>query len=148
MLVEPGAGEVQLISCVRQTLYFTSQIRKDRVVMKVAMLGRSSCRPEGDTGQKLSLVQKLGWGTVMVSISISPGSHCCRRLRSLVAISCLSSLDSLGSNREKTASSPDRKVTWCSLFSRAAVAITGLSFLIPLSRWIVVRRFKGALGKE
>ena len=28
-LVEPGAGEVQLISCVSQTLYLTSQSRKD-----------------------------------------------------------------------------------------------------------------------
>ena len=84
----------------------------------------------------------------MASMSISPGSQSSRRLRSLVAISCLSSLDSLWSNREKTASSPDRKVRWCSLFSRAAVAITGLSFLIPLSHWIEVRRFRGALGKE
>ena len=60
LLVEPGAGEVQLIAYVRQTLYFTSQSRKDRVVMRVAILGRSSCRPEGDTGQKVSLAQKLG----------------------------------------------------------------------------------------
>ena len=29
ILVEPGAGEVQSISCVSQTLYFTSQSRKD-----------------------------------------------------------------------------------------------------------------------
>ena len=101
LLVEPGAGEVQLIAYVRQTLYFTSQSRKDRVVMKVAMLGRSSCRPEGDTGQKLSLVQKLGWGTVMVLISILPGSHCCRRLRSLVAISCLSCWIALGQTGRK-----------------------------------------------
>ena len=118
------------------------------MVMKVAILGRSSCRPEGDTGHKVSLVQKWGWGTVMLSISISLGSHCSMRLWSLVAIFCLSSVDSLVSNREKTASSPDRKVRWCSLFSRAAVAITGLSFLIPLSRWIEVRRFRGALGEE
>ena len=62
-----GAGEVQLISCVCQSLYFTSQSRKDQVVMKDVMLGRSSCRPEGDTDQT---VQKLGWGRVMVLISI------------------------------------------------------------------------------
>ena len=79
----------------------------------------------------------------MVSMSISPGSHSSRRLRSLAAISCLSSLDSLGSNREKTASSPDRKVRWCSLFSRAAVVITGIFFLITLGYWIVFRRFRG-----
>ena len=59
--------QVQLISCVCQSLYFTSQSRKDRVVMKDVMLGRSSCRPEGDTDQT---VQKLGWGRVMVLISI------------------------------------------------------------------------------
>ena len=81
-------------------------------------------------------------------MSISLGSYCSRRLTSFVAISCLSSVDSLVSNREKTESWPDRKVRWCSLFSRAAVVITGLSFLIPLSHWIAVRRFRGALGKE
>ena len=58
----------------------------------------------------VSLVQKLGWGTVMVLIIISLGSYCSRRLMSLVAISCLSSVDSLVSNREKTGSLTDRKV--------------------------------------
>ena len=134
--------------CHSGNFFFTSQSRKDLVVMKVAILGRSSCRPEGDTGQKVSLAQKWGWGKVMLSISIFLGSHCSMRLWSLVAISCLSSVDSLMSNREKTASSRDRKVRWCSLFSRAAMAITGLSFLILLSRWIEVRRFRGALGEE
>ena len=92
MLVKSGEGKMQVLARVGQTM---SQSRKNLVVMKVAMLGRSSCRPEGDTGQKVSLVQKLGWGPVMVSISISLGSYCSRRLMSLVAISCLSSVDSL-----------------------------------------------------
>ena len=87
-------GKVQVLAGVGQAMYFTSQSRKNLVVMKVAMLGRCSCRPEGDTGQKVSLVQKLGWGPVMVLISISPGSYCSRRLMSLAAISCLSSVDS------------------------------------------------------
>ena len=57
-----------------------------------------------------SPLQKMGSGTVMVSISISLGSYCFRRLMRMVAISSLSSVDSLVSNREKTGSLPDRKV--------------------------------------
>ena len=106
--MKSGEGKVQVLAWVGQKMYFTSQSREDLVGVNVAILGCSSCRPEGDTGQKLR------WGTVMVSISISLGSYCSRRLMSLVAISCLSSVDSLVSNREKTASSPDRKVRWCS----------------------------------
>ena len=40
-------GKVQVLAGVGQAMYFTSQSRKDLVVMKVAMLGRSRCRPEG-----------------------------------------------------------------------------------------------------
>ena len=101
MLVKSCEGKVQVLAGVGQAMYFTSQSRKDLVVMKVAILGRSSCRPEGDTGQKVSLVQKWGWGTVMLSISISLGSHCFRRLRSLVPISCFSFRESLVSNRKR-----------------------------------------------
>jgi hypothetical protein len=84
----------------------------------------------------------------MVSISILLGFRCSRRLRTLLAIACLSSSDSLESNREKAASLPDRKVWWCSLFSRVAVEITGLSFLTFLSHWIEVRRFRAALREN
>ena len=45
--------------------------------------------------------------------------------------------------QEKTASSLDKKVKWCSLFSRAAVVITGIFFLITFGYWIVFRRFRG-----
>ena len=107
VLGESGAVEVLVLQCVIQAIYFTSQSRKDLVVVKVSMLDRSSCRPKGDTGHKVSLVLKLGWGTVMVLISIS------RRLMSLVATSCLSTADSLVSNWEKTATLLDMKVRWC-----------------------------------
>ena len=108
--MKSGEGKVQVLAWVGQKMYFTSQSREDLVGVNVAMLGCYSCRPEVVTGQKVSLVQKLGWGTAMVSMSISLGSYCSRRLTSFVAISCLSSVDSLVSNREKTGSLPDRKV--------------------------------------
>ena len=41
---------------------------------------------------------------------------------------------------------PLRKVRWVSLFNRAVVATTGHSSLIPLSCWMAVMRFLGALG--
>ena len=91
--MKSGEGKVQVLAWVGQKMYFTSQSREDLLGVNVALLGRSSCRPEGDTGQKVSLVQKLVWGAVRVSISISLGS-CSRRLMSLVAISCLSSVNS------------------------------------------------------
>ena len=106
MLVKSGEGKVKVLACEGHTIYFTSQSRNDLVVVKMLILGRSSCRPKGDTACKVSLVLKLGWGTVMVLISIS------RRLMSLLATSCLSTADSLVSNREKTASLLDRKVRW------------------------------------
>ena len=56
-------------------LFFTSHRRKDLVATKVARLGRSSCRLFGEAGQNVSLVQKLGCGTVMTLISMVPGSH-------------------------------------------------------------------------
>ena len=34
--------------------------------MKLARLGRSICSPEGDAGQKVSPVQKLGCGTAIM----------------------------------------------------------------------------------
>ena len=71
VLVKSGEGKVQVLACEGHTIYFTSQSRKDLVVVKVSMLDRSSCRPKGDTGHKVSLVLKLGWGTVVVLISIS-----------------------------------------------------------------------------
>ena len=74
---------------------------KDQVVMKVAMLGYLSWRPEGNSGQMVSLVQKLGWGTVMVTISNFLGSHHFKRPRSLVPISCLSLMESIVSNRNR-----------------------------------------------
>ena len=40
--------------------------RKDLVLMKLARLGRSICSPEGDAGQKVSPVQKLGCGTAIM----------------------------------------------------------------------------------
>ena len=58
-----------------EVLFLTSHRRKDLVVTKVARLGRSSCRLFGEAGQNVSLVQKLGCGTVMTSISMVPGSH-------------------------------------------------------------------------
>ena len=60
MLVKSGEGKMQVLACVGQKMYFTSQSREDLVVMKVAML---------------VLVKKLGLGTAMVSISISLGSR-------------------------------------------------------------------------
>ena len=48
----------------------TSRRRKDLVVTKVARLGRFSCRLVGEAGQNMSLVQKLGCGTVITSISM------------------------------------------------------------------------------
>ena len=83
VLVKLGAYVVYAVSWVD----VTSHSRKDLVVMKEVRLGRTSCRPEEDTGQKVSLMQKLGWGTLMASISISPGSHCSRRVNSWVNIS-------------------------------------------------------------
>ena len=55
VLVKSGAGVVYAVSW-RDLTFHT---RKDLVVMKVVRLGRSSCRPKEDTGQKVSLVQKL-----------------------------------------------------------------------------------------
>ena len=45
--------------------------RKDLVLMKLARLGRSICSPEGDAGQKVSPVQKLGCGTHYVDEHLS-----------------------------------------------------------------------------
>ena len=53
----------------------TSHRRRDLVVTKVARLGRSSCRLFRETGQNMSLLQKLECGTVITSISMVPGSH-------------------------------------------------------------------------
>ena len=64
---EVGEGYMQVLVIVGKTMYFTSQNRKDLVVMKVAMLGRSSCRPAGETSQKVSPVQKFGWCTFVVT---------------------------------------------------------------------------------
>ena len=114
---------------------FTSHSRKDLVLTKLARLG-----------QKVSPVQKSGCGTVMMSMSISPGSHRSWRVRSLAATSCLSAFDSLESKSEKITSSPLRKVRWDSLLRRAEVATTGHSYLMPLSLWMAVMRFLGALG--
>ena len=69
--------------------------------MNKAMLGCSSCKSEDDTCHKESLFQKLGLGTVVVSISISPGSHCFRRVRSLAVIFCRSLIDNLGVKQGK-----------------------------------------------
>ena len=103
----------------------TSHRRKDLVVTKVARLGRSSCRLVGDAGQKISLVQTLGCGTIIISITIVPGSHSSWRERSLPATSYLSPPVSLVSKRAEITSSPLRMVRWDSLFSRAMVATTG-----------------------
>ena len=83
--MKSGEGKVQLLARVGKKMYFTSKSREDLVGVNVAMLGCYSCRPEGVTGQKVSLVQKLRWGTAMVSMSISLGSYCSRRLTSFVA---------------------------------------------------------------
>ena len=123
--------------------FFTSHRRKDLVLTKVARLGRSRCRLLGDAGQKVSLVQTLGCGTIIISITIVPGSHSSWRERSLPATSYLSLQVS---KRAEITSLPLRMVRWDSLFSRAMVVTTGHSSLIPLSRWIAVMRFLGALG--
>ena len=75
-----------------------------------------------------------------------PGSHSSWRERSLPATSYLSPPVSLVSKRAEITSLPLRMVRWDSLFSRAMVVTTGHSSLIPLSRWIAVMRFLGALG--
>ena len=72
-------------------------------------------------------MQKLGCGTDIMSMSISPGCHRSWRVRSLAAISCFSAFDSLELKSEKITSSPLRKVMWDSLLRRAAVATTGHS---------------------
>ena len=79
----------------------TSHRRKDLVVTKVARLGHSGCWLFVEAGQNMSLVQKLGCGTVITSISMVPGSHSSIRAQSRPAISYLSPPDNLVPKKEK-----------------------------------------------